>query len=304
MNDEYQMPDVGGMPKHEARSRSVSCLRVSGFGLLSSFVIRHSSFLLLLLAAVASSSAMSGTTQVAWPGKPVTAEADWPAGTVALLNDPLRAAGWNPWFSEWPNDVNHYEFKPRTTNDVNRLVAGLAAIKSDRLCLILSPEQEPRGLGFTTRLPASNGVAAVFALGSQQRIDQWYPHLLESSPGVRKFGVHTFSEAPKATPPTLTLYVGSPAIDLTALSVPANVQVTGVKPAADDPDPARRSRAQAIEEFIASLKRPAGSRTPRSGARRRRALRPLYTNRKPHAYTATNAHDNFNPGERRRHECE
>jgi hypothetical protein len=247
---------------------------------------------------------MSGTDQVAWPGKPVSAETNWPPGTVELLNDPLRAAGWNPWFSEWPNDVNHYEFKPRTTKEVNHLVALLAAIKADRVCLILSPEQEPRGLGFTTRLQPSNGVAAVFAIGRQKRIDEWYQHLDETSPGVRKFGVHTFTEPPKAMPPTLTVYVGNPIIDLQALQVPAIVQVTSTKLSADDTDPARQSRSKAIEEFIASLKRPAGPRLPRRRPARRGALQPVYTTRKSPDYTDPNARHGFNLGKTCSHECE
>ena len=44
-------------------------------------------------------SAMSGTSQVAWPGKPVMTVSNWPEGTMMLVNDPLRLSGWNPWFS-------------------------------------------------------------------------------------------------------------------------------------------------------------------------------------------------------------
>jgi hypothetical protein len=31
-------------------------------------------------------------------------------GSFDLVNDPLRTQGWNPWFSEWPNDMNFYAF--------------------------------------------------------------------------------------------------------------------------------------------------------------------------------------------------
>ena len=271
MNDECRMPSAEKMAKHEARSRGVSCLRASCFGLRASFVIRHSSFA-LLLAFASSLLAMSGTTQVAWPGKPVMAVPDWPAGTEAFLNDPRRTEGWNPWFTEWPNDVNHYCFRLQSSNDVNEVLAKLGAIKSPGATILLSAEAEPRGLGFSTVLPASNRIAAVFAIGSQRQIDEWYQRLPEGTPGVRKFGVHTFHEAPKATPPTLTLYVAHPAVVLDALRIPANIQVRATKLARDDADPERRKCAALIDEFVARTRPATSTRSPRRGTLRRVAL--------------------------------
>jgi hypothetical protein len=210
--------------------------------------------------------AMSGTTRVAWPGKPVIAAEGWPAGTVDLLNDPQRTEGWNPWFSECPNDVNHYAFQIQSTGEINRLLAKLATIKAGRILLVLSPDKEPRGLGFTTVLPDGNGAAAVFSIGSQKMLDEWFARLEKTSTGTRKFGVHTLTEPPKATPPTLTLYTGNKAVDLKTLQVPANVEVTVDTTACKQADSAV---VKALEDFAARHK--AGSTNQPSGATRIRS---------------------------------
>lgn len=187
-------------------------------------------FTLILLGALALTaprlSAMSGTSQVAWRGKPVAAQPDWPAGVLELVNDPLRTEGWNPWFSECPNDVNFYAFAVKDTNHINHLITRLAAIKANRMTLQLSPAPEPRALAFAAVLEEGNGAAAVFSIGSQQRMDQWYQHLREVEPGVREFGVNRYHEPPKAQPPVLTLYVGNKAVDLKGLKIPPSVEVS------------------------------------------------------------------------------
>ena len=70
---------------------------------------RLAAFSALVLAA-SNTLAMSGTSQVAWRGKAVAVQPDWPEGVLDLVNDPLRTEGWNPWFSECPNDMNFYAF--------------------------------------------------------------------------------------------------------------------------------------------------------------------------------------------------
>ncbi len=142
-----------------------------------------------LVLVATNTLAMSGTSQVAWRGKPVPAQPDWPAGVLELVNDPLRTEGWNPWFSEWPNDVNYYAFKVSGTNDVNRLIAKLAAIKGAKPQILLNPGKEARVLAFTTVLDEGNGAAVVFSIGSQERVNQWY-RAVEGrgggGPGIRR----------------------------------------------------------------------------------------------------------------------
>lgn len=202
---------------------------------------------------------MSGTSQVAWPGKPVAAVADWPAGVLELINDPLRTKGWNPWFSEWPNDVNHYAFMVTNSSDVNRLIRKLADIKAGKRVILLAPGKEPRSLGFTTVLPENNGMGVLFSIGSQQSIDGWFQRLPEIEPGVRKFGVHRFKAPPAATPPTLTLHVSHRAIDLKKLEIPSTIEVSAIIPPVQS-DGQTLPQPQEIESFVA--KHRAKSSTP------------------------------------------
>jgi hypothetical protein len=217
----------------------------------------------LVVLPATSATAMSGTSQVAWRGKPVAAQPDWPAGVLELVNDPLRTEGWNPWFSEWPNDVNYYTFKVGGTNDVNRLIAKLAAIKGVRARVALRPEREARALAFTTVLPEENGTAVVFSIGSQQRINEWYERLQEVEPGIRAFGVARYHEPPQAHPPTLTLHTGHSAIDLKNLKIPPSVEVTAVVSAADRAEGKNAAVIKAIDDFVAGHRaKPAGPAQP------------------------------------------
>lgn len=179
----------------------------------------------------ASAFSWSGTTQVASEGKPLPTDLalmyGWPDGVLNVLNDPLRTNGWNPFFSECSSDVKFYEIQLRENDDVRRIVAKFSEIRSDETRILLSPTSEARGFGFSSSLPEGNGTAAVFSIGVQETIDQWYRSLPEIEPGVRKFGVHRYTECPQARPPTLTLYVGNEAIDLSKLEVPAEIEVVG-----------------------------------------------------------------------------
>jgi hypothetical protein len=207
--------------------------------------------LAVVVLAATSALPMSSTTQVAWRDKPVPAQPDWPEGVLDLVNDPLRTEGWNPWFSECPNDVNFYAFQVSVTNEVNRLIAKLAAIKSQKAQVFLYPDEEARALAFTTVLDEGNGAAVVFSIGSQERMNQWYQHLREEEPGVRIFGVHRYHEPPTAQPPTLTLHVGNKAVDLKSLKIPTSVEVTAVVSASDRAAGKNASLIKAIDDFVA-----------------------------------------------------
>lgn len=165
--------------------------------------------------------AAGGTSQVAAPERPVAPEPHWPAGIAALLNDPARTEGWNPWFTEWANDVKHYEFEVQNLGDLNRVIQLFAAVESDRLQIWLSPAAEPRGLGWASQLPEGNDTPVLFSLGDQHRISQWFKGL-----GGNKFGVIEFEQVPRAVPPTLALYVQNEAIDLNRLQIPRNIKVS------------------------------------------------------------------------------
>ena len=198
--------------------------------------------------------AMSSTSQIASEGRLIPKAAvetyGWPAGVLDLVNDPLRSEGWNPWFSEWPNDVNHYEIKLRGQDDLKQIIQKLVAIRCDVVRIRLDPGKEPSALGFTTVLPKGNDAAAVFAIGSQKIIDQWYLRLPEIEPGIRKFGVHRYAECPKALPPTLTLFVRNNAIDLAKLKVPMRIEVSGALSDSYRKEHENDPLVNAIDKFI------------------------------------------------------
>src|ERR1051325_9050830 len=154
----------------------------------------------VLLAGTISVWAMSSTSEVATPGHPVIAEAGWPAGVVDLLNDPARTYGWNCWFTEWPNDVNHYEFKIEGSADVNRLLQKLSTIQAPRLRVQLNPQREAGSFGFTGRIDPKHHTAGLFFLGNQHRIDDpgaAAPRPTQSPTGSRQLRIHR-QDRPKA----------------------------------------------------------------------------------------------------------
>ncbi len=161
-----------------------------------------------------------GTSIVAEKGEPAVVSPSWPEGAADLVNDPLRTSGWNSWFSEWPNDVNQYAFDIESTDDLNRLIQKLAAIKTDVRQIRLSYLKEPNGLGWVTRVPEGNGIRAIFSIGDQSRIDEWFKH-------VRKpFGAMEFLATPVAVPPTLTIFVQHKSVKLDQLEISKDIGVT------------------------------------------------------------------------------
>ena len=195
---------------------------------------------IVLLGTFASLAwAAGGTDVVATSGAYVLVPPGWPPGTGEIVNDPCRTKGWNPLFSEWPNDVHHYALVIDSTDDLNRLIAKLAGIKSDLQQIRLSCQTEPRSLGFVTSMPEDNGISVLFTIGDQKQIDDWFKQLEDSDDnhdlvttlvkGVvvptpdrrteKQFGKMTFAFAPTAIPPTLTVFVQNPLVDLEQLMV-------------------------------------------------------------------------------------
>ncbi len=227
----------------------------------------------LSLAAPTVLLGAGGTSIVATNGQPAHVSAGWPDGAGPLVNDPMRTTGWNSWFTEWPNDVNHFAFDVQSADDLNRIVEKLASIKSDVRQIRLSHLKEPNGLGWVTRLPEGNDIPVIFSIGDQSRIDEWYKH-------VRKpFGVMEFTAAPIAVPPTLTIFVQHDSVSLHDLKIPGGIQVesgyvptvfhrsnttrereqeavlqgkgdAGRSPVLEDLDPASRKAADAIDAYL------------------------------------------------------
>jgi hypothetical protein len=177
-----------------------------------------------ILLAGRTALGIAGYSAVASEGRAVDEELGWPAKIVDLVNDPARTVGWNFWFSDCPNDVNHYAFAAKNTDDLNRLIKKLAATKAKGATVALSLGKEYPAGKFSFLKPG-NDIPAVVGFGNRTLLNQWYGHLPEIEPGVRKFGVHRYTEPPQAMPPTLTIYVEHPAVELAKLAIPAEVNV-------------------------------------------------------------------------------
>lgn len=164
--------------------------------------------------------AAGGTSVIASKGQPAYVSEDWPEGVGEIVNDPARTFGWNSWFTEWPNDVNQYAFETATSDDLNRLIAKLAATKSELRQIRLCTLKEPNGLGWVSRVPEGNKIPVIFSVGNQAQIDRWYER-------VRKpFGVIEFTAAPVAIPPTLTIFVQNERVKLDELKIPEGISVS------------------------------------------------------------------------------
>ena len=184
------------------------------------FVLSLAASLLLVRSAFG----IAGYSSVASEGRAVEEESGWPAKMVDLVNDPARTVGWNFWFSDCPNDVNHYALLAKNTDDLNRLIKKLAATKAKGATVALALGKEYPAGKFSFLKPG-NGIAAVLGFGNQVTLNEWFSHLKEIEPGVRQFGVHRYTAPPDAMPPTLTIYVEHPAVDRVKLEIPAEVHV-------------------------------------------------------------------------------
>jgi hypothetical protein len=214
--------------------------------------------------------AAGGTSQIAAKGTKVTEQAKWPKGLAALLNLPSRTDGWNGWFTEWPNDVVHYQFEVKTTEEANAVIASFSKIKAEKLYIRLSPGKEPGSIGWVSSIKAGNDTAILYTQGDQERLDQWYAHLKGG-----KFGVMEFTGVPLAVPPTLVIYVENNAIDLEKLDIPANITVESgglpglfhisnlkvdptkvtAPPKATESDKETKAALERIEKFISERKK-------------------------------------------------
>lgn len=163
--------------------------------------------------------AETGTTIIATKGQPAQVSPSWPEGCSELVNDASRTSGWNSWYTAWSNDVNQYAFEVKTTDDLNRLITKLAAIKTDLRQIRLSHLKEPIGLGWLSRVPEGNGIPVIFSIGDQARIDEWFIRMR------KPFGVTEPTATPKAVPPTLTIFVQNKVVKLDELSIPEGIEV-------------------------------------------------------------------------------
>jgi len=201
--------------------------------------------------------ARSANVIVAKEGKAVPKELaeqrGWPEGTLALVNHRLRTVGWHYTFNTDPMDRTYFAYRARTPadvqeNDVQEILDAFVPLKGS---ILLDPQSKPPANGVTLRdVSEDEGVFAVFSVGSQVLLDQWYGSLPKQPDGTRKVGKREYRQPPVASPPLLTLYVGNPAVKLEELKLPGGVQVVAAN--LDNVDAAI---ADEIRQFVEKHKR-------------------------------------------------
>jgi hypothetical protein len=143
-------------------------------------------------------------------GKPTP----WSTAILHLVNDPLRTDGWQPGFSESPCDGVLFDYAVQSIEDVNHLIALFTEIDDPDARIVLELGTQPSA----NRLMAKERPPVVFSLGNQGIRTFWYRHAIRSK--AKDF------YGPKATPPTLTLYVEHRAIDLERLHFPPGINLS------------------------------------------------------------------------------
>ena len=185
--------------------------------------------LFLLLVGAVALRAMSGTDRLVGEYDAIEAKPGWPAGLLALLQDPARKVGWNSWFSECPNDLEQYAFAVRTTADAQRLLEALGKVEGTKRTVVLDPGRGPRGYGEWQQNAEGREWGAVLMFGNEGVLQKWFQRLPVGADGKRHFGVHTYEKAPTASPPILTIYLGTASVEPAALVVPKGVTLVVAK---------------------------------------------------------------------------
>lgn len=184
-------------------------------------------------------------------GKQITTTATpWPEGVLEVVNHPLRTDGWHTWFSGLLNDIDRFDLEIRFPRDVDHVVQKFAAIKAPSLWLELRQTKAK----WTTQMKGSRPIGAEFSIGNQAIVNHWFKHLPVEKSGARIFGAHRYTKPPTACPPTLTLYAGHAAVNLSKLSVPLNVDVMALVGDANSADHEEAEMLRAIDQFVAAHK--------------------------------------------------
>ena len=176
-------------------------------------------------------------------GPMVTMEVEpWPEGTLDLINDPLRTDGWQTWFSEAPNDFETFNFKADSVDEINHLIRKLAAIKADQIQLVIRLGEPRCAEDFPSDVQ--------FSIGNQSLINIWFDGLECDETGARIWGVHRYTEPPKASPPRLMLLMGAEGVELDTLEIPPNVEVLSKVDEKYRSDHPGDVMLKAVDEFV------------------------------------------------------
>ncbi|MEM6750677.1 MAG: hypothetical protein AAGA57_10540 [Planctomycetota bacterium] len=169
----------------------------------------------------------------------------WPAGVLAVVNDPCRTLGAHPWFTECPNDLELFVLAPASAEEWQRVLTAFAQIEGAKR-VELHPGDRVRRVGYGMDIDEDMRAAAVFSLGSQPVLDEWFSRLDDG-----KFGVHHYDAPPKAQPPTLALYVGHELLGLESLRLPPDWEVRpGFRVLPEGEEAVRTPEERAILDYI------------------------------------------------------
>lgn len=163
----------------------------------------------------------------------------------ALVNLPSRSECWEPFFSECPNDVLHFGFRFKGTQEVNQLLERVNFKGKDRVTLLLSPEPS-----YHWDQEDQTPYDAHFVLGSQKILDEWWKELPDG-----RFGVHVYPKPPAAVAPTLALFVGSGHVNLAQLRVPKGSVVLDATSEEDRMDSRLSTSITEIRRFLKDQRR-------------------------------------------------
>lgn len=191
----------------------------------------------IVLATATNAAAMSITEKIAKPGDAVTGHPlhsifnqgtqratfpiPWAEEILHLLNDPLRTNGWHTFFSGMPNDSVEFEFEVYNMEQANHLLELFSRIDDRPVRIVL--DRSPR---LFTNSGQGQGTAAIeFVMGDQNLIDFWFNQLPTDAAGNKVSGKWVLTKPFPAAPPTLIIHVQHPAIDVTKLSIPSDIEV-------------------------------------------------------------------------------
>lgn len=164
--------------------------------------------------------------QIAWIGKPYDEKLleGQPAGIARIINDPLRTVGSNSCFSSNPAHRDTFEFEISDMRDLNRLIDLFSQVDGPKRIVHLSstrPISPLRGFNPDLRSP---GPPVILTIEKQLVLDFWYRQVPQDQ--VRKaFGPSAIHHPPIASPPTLTVYIRHPLVDLDQLIIPENISL-------------------------------------------------------------------------------
>lgn len=155
--------------------------------------------------------------------KSLAAAHHWPEGSLELVNDPLRWRVHEVWVN---GTLAHYvDYRPETKEDLARLVRRTCEeIPWSNLTVYLHPDAEARFVSALDEYAPGNRISVILRLSEPIR------GFLDDAPRVPFLDFDNFFLPPSLNgirreqlETSLTLYTGSPLVDLSTLQIPLHL---------------------------------------------------------------------------------